>query len=70
MNELGRGIFTTTSFEKGDFLIEYRGDLITKEECERRLKVYHDHLKAFMFEFRFNGKLVVRIISVLNLFRI
>ncbi|XP_054882705.1 uncharacterized protein LOC129357640 [Poeciliopsis prolifica] len=28
----GRGIFATTSFQKGDFLCEYRGELISKEE--------------------------------------
>ncbi|CAJ1081816.1 uncharacterized protein LOC124850789 isoform X8 [Xyrichtys novacula] len=53
----GRGIFTSAPFEKGDFLLEYRGDLISQQECERRLHLYHDHLKAFMFEFRYNGKL-------------
>ncbi|XP_035995629.1 inactive histone-lysine N-methyltransferase 2E-like [Fundulus heteroclitus] len=53
----GRGIFATTSFQKGDFLLEYRGELISKEECERRQRVYHDNLKVFMFEFVFNGKL-------------
>ncbi|XP_053279918.1 uncharacterized protein LOC128441835 [Pleuronectes platessa] len=53
----GRGIFTSAPFEKGDFLCEYRGDLITNEECERRQKIYHDALKVFMFEFRFSGKL-------------
>ncbi|XP_032416704.1 uncharacterized protein LOC116718647 [Xiphophorus hellerii] len=53
----GRGIFATTSFQKGDFLCEYRGELISKEECERRQRVYHDNLKVFLFEFYFNGKL-------------
>ncbi|XP_043978900.1 uncharacterized protein LOC122834482 isoform X2 [Gambusia affinis] len=53
----GRGIFATTSFQKGDFLCEYQGELISKEECERRQKVYHDKLKVFLFEFYFNGKL-------------
>ncbi|XP_052417772.1 uncharacterized protein LOC127962261 isoform X2 [Carassius gibelio] len=28
----GRGVFSCTDFEKGDFLLEYRGDLISKEE--------------------------------------
>ncbi|KAI9516376.1 hypothetical protein NQZ68_017579 [Dissostichus eleginoides] len=34
-----KGIF------KGDFLIEYRGELISKQECERRLKLYPVRLK-------------------------
>ncbi|XP_043076688.1 N-lysine methyltransferase KMT5A-B-like [Puntigrus tetrazona] len=49
----GRGVF-----EKGDFLLEYRGDLIDKEECERRQRIYHDALKVYIFEFRYNGKLL------------
>lgn len=57
LSSLGRGIFATTSFQKGDFLCEYRGELISKEECERRQRVYHDNLKVFLFEFYFNGKL-------------
>lgn len=55
--ELGRGIFTTAPFEKGDFLLEYQGQLITHQECERRQRIYHDSLKDFMFKFRFDGKL-------------
>lgn len=53
---LGRGVFSCTDFDKGDFLLEYRGDLISREECERRQRIYHDALKVFMYEFRFNGK--------------
>ncbi|KAM9431823.1 uncharacterized protein Hap1MRO34_002964 isoform 2-T3 [Clarias gariepinus] len=52
----GRGVFSCTDFDKGDFLLEYRGDLISREECERRQRIYDDALKVFMFEFRFNGK--------------
>ncbi|KAL1250797.1 hypothetical protein QQF64_018593 [Cirrhinus molitorella] len=54
----GRGVFSCTEFDKGDFLLEYRGDLISKEECERRQSIYHDALKVFLFEFRYNGKLL------------
>lgn len=57
VHEVGCGIFTTASFPKGEFLMEYRGELISKQECERRLRVYHVYRKVFMFEFRFNGKL-------------
>ncbi|XP_034740220.1 histone-lysine N-methyltransferase set-1-like [Etheostoma cragini] len=53
----GRGIFTSVPFKKGDFLLEYRGEQISKQECERRQRTYHDHLKVFMFEFCFDGKL-------------
>ncbi|CAL8270436.1 unnamed protein product [Arctogadus glacialis] len=52
----GRGVFSCQTFEKRDFLIEYRGEVITKRECENRLKVYHDALKVYIFDFRFNGQ--------------
>uniref|UniRef100_A0A3Q3IVV3 SET domain-containing protein n=1 Tax=Monopterus albus TaxID=43700 RepID=A0A3Q3IVV3_MONAL len=53
----GRGLFTSTSFTKGDFVCEYRGELISQQECKRRQRLYHEHLKVFMFEFKYNGKL-------------
>ncbi|XP_043076455.1 inactive histone-lysine N-methyltransferase 2E-like [Puntigrus tetrazona] len=53
-----RGVFSCADFEKGDFLLEYRGDLIDREECERRQRIYHDALKVYIFEFRYNGKLL------------
>ncbi|XP_049342007.1 histone-lysine N-methyltransferase SETD5 isoform X7 [Astyanax mexicanus] len=56
-SEKGRGVFSCVHFDKGDFLFEYRGDLISKHESENRQKLYHDALKVFMFEFRYNGKL-------------
>ncbi|XP_054653990.1 uncharacterized protein LOC129193635 isoform X2 [Dunckerocampus dactyliophorus] len=52
----GRGVFSKRHFQKGEFLIEYRGQVICKEEHESRLRLYHDALKVFMFEFRYNGK--------------
>ncbi len=51
-------MFSCTEFDKGDFLLEYRADLISKEENERRQRIYHDALKVFMFQFRYNGKLL------------
>ncbi|KAL0146649.1 hypothetical protein M9458_057989, partial [Cirrhinus mrigala] len=53
-----RGVFSCTEFDEGDFQLEYRGDLISKEECERRQRIYHDALNVFLFEFRYNGKLL------------
>ncbi|XP_070411620.1 uncharacterized protein [Nothobranchius furzeri] len=54
----GRGVFSTCHFEKGSFLVEYRGEVINKLEYEDRLRIYHDAMKVFMFEFRHNGKLM------------
>ncbi|KAJ4927346.1 hypothetical protein JOQ06_015079 [Pogonophryne albipinna] len=52
----GRGVFSCRPFQNGDFLIEYRGEVITKSERENRQKVYHNALKIFMFDFRLNGQ--------------
>ncbi|KAK1790618.1 hypothetical protein P4O66_014494, partial [Electrophorus voltai] len=53
---VGRGVFSCVHFDKGDFLLEYRGDLISNHECERIQRIYKDALKVFMFEFYYNGK--------------
>ncbi|XP_071350264.1 histone-lysine N-methyltransferase set-1-like isoform X5 [Trachinotus anak] len=52
----GRGVFSCRHFHKGDFLVEYRGQVITKQDYESRLRLYHDGLQVFIFEFCFNGK--------------
>ncbi|XP_033996371.1 N-lysine methyltransferase KMT5A-A-like [Trematomus bernacchii] len=52
----GRGVFSCRPFQNGDFLIEYRGEVITKSEREHRQQVYHCALKVFMFDFRINGQ--------------
>ncbi|TKS87310.1 N-lysine methyltransferase KMT5A [Collichthys lucidus] len=51
----GRGLFAV-GFCKGDFVVEYRGDLIDDVEAERRRKVYHPSCAAFFFLFKWRGK--------------
>ena len=36
----GWGLFTKNSLKKGDFVIEYVGELISQEEAERRGVIY------------------------------
>ncbi|KAK3539860.1 hypothetical protein QTP70_014507 [Hemibagrus guttatus] len=57
-SDKGRGVFSCVHFNKGDFLVEYRGQLINILFVCDHIPVYHDALKVFMFEFRFNGKLL------------
>ncbi|XP_026052249.1 histone-lysine N-methyltransferase set-1-like [Carassius auratus] len=52
----GRGLFAKGSFCKGDFIVEYRGELINYAELERRRKLYHPSCAVFMFEFKWRGK--------------
>ncbi|KAM8916860.1 N-lysine methyltransferase KMT5A-A-like [Spinachia spinachia] len=47
----GRGLFATAPFQKGDFVVEYRGVLISSEESQRRRSIYHARCSVFMFDF-------------------
>lgn len=50
-------MFATRFFEKGSFLLVYRGELISGEEAERREKLYEkQHKGSYMFFFTFEGK--------------
>ncbi|KAF7689308.1 SET domain-containing protein 5-like, partial [Silurus meridionalis] len=51
----GRGVFAVTDFTKGSFVLEYRGELISCQESQRRQRLYHNSLKAFMFDFIWHG---------------
>ncbi|XP_034554106.1 uncharacterized protein LOC117823139 isoform X2 [Notolabrus celidotus] len=52
----GRGVFALASFSKGDFVLEYRGDLIDGAETNRRRSIYHPACLAFMFSFKWRRK--------------
>ncbi|XP_037347036.2 N-lysine methyltransferase KMT5A-like [Pungitius pungitius] len=47
----GRGVFAKAPFQKGDFVVEYRGVLISSEESQRRKSIYHARCSVFMFDF-------------------
>ncbi|XP_036430967.1 histone-lysine N-methyltransferase set-1-like isoform X1 [Colossoma macropomum] len=50
----GRGVFALASLNKGDFVVEYRGELIDFLESERRRKV--SRITVFMFDFFWQNK--------------
>nr|XP_055065244.1 uncharacterized protein LOC129447504 [Misgurnus anguillicaudatus] len=52
----GRGIFTLAAFNQGDFVVEYRGELIDEAEAEHRRKLYHNACSIFMFDFIWKRK--------------
>ncbi|XP_062380241.1 uncharacterized protein LOC134068574 [Sardina pilchardus] len=52
----GRGIFTSAVFNQGDFVVEYRGELIDAAEAEHRRKLYHSACSIFMFDFTWKRK--------------
>ncbi|XP_040925303.1 uncharacterized protein LOC114849331 isoform X3 [Betta splendens] len=47
----GRGLFAKVPYQKGDFIVEYRGELISSQESERRRGIYHSKCTVFMFDF-------------------
>ncbi|KAF4085348.1 hypothetical protein AMELA_G00117160 [Ameiurus melas] len=53
----GRGVFTMMHFTKGEFVLEYRGELINFLESNRRHRIYHNNMKGFIFSFIWHGKL-------------
>lgn len=50
MCALGQGVFAKAHFRKGDFVVEYREELINSEESQRR-RTYHGQCAVFMFDF-------------------
>ncbi|CAK6970438.1 N-lysine methyltransferase KMT5A-like [Scomber scombrus] len=47
----GREVFAKAHFGKGDFVVEYRGELIHFQEVKRRRRTYHGACAVFMFDF-------------------
>ena len=54
---IGSGIFTTTSFYRGDYLLTYRGDLVDVEEGDRRYESRKNYETPanFLYFFEFFG---------------
>ncbi|CAJ1048439.1 uncharacterized protein LOC119023775 isoform X5 [Xyrichtys novacula] len=51
----GRGVFTCAPIEKGSFVVEYRGELISQNERDKRQKKYTEKQSAFLFDFIWNN---------------
>lgn len=53
-DEKGRGIVTTRPFMKGEFVVEYIGDLITVSEAKEREQIYaeDDNTGCYMYYFK------------------
>ena len=51
----GCGVFTTKDFSKGDFLLEYVGERITRKEALKRETNYKASQGSFLFFF-FDGQ--------------
>jgi hypothetical protein len=67
----GSGVYATQDFRKGDFLVEYAGDLISKKEAERRERtLYAKHKRCYIYFFKHSEKTIwlvsIRILFVDN----
>ena len=48
----GHGVFATTPIPKGQFVIEYCGEVVTKDECEKRMStIYADMPHYYFFQY-------------------
>jgi SET domain len=52
----GRGVVTTRNFQRGEFVIEYKGDLISMSEANEREQRYaaDDNTGCYMYYFKHN----------------
>ncbi|KAL7394755.1 hypothetical protein ABVT39_003470 [Epinephelus coioides] len=50
---VGRGVFAMHPIEPGDFVLEYRGKLLTQEECQSRQ--YSEIESTFLFDFEWQN---------------
>ena len=54
----GRGVVTTRSFERNEFVVEYAGDLVNIEDANQREALYEKDLEAgcCMYYFTYRNK--------------
>ena len=53
---VGSGVFTLQDFQKGDFLLEYNGELLSSSEAKRKFKSYSPSQGSFQFDFKYREK--------------
>lgn len=55
-DQKGRGIVTTRFFKRGEFVVEYIGDLISMQEANDRETNYSadDNMGCYMYYFKHN----------------
>ncbi|CAL8235805.1 unnamed protein product [Arctogadus glacialis] len=51
----GCGVFACAPIEKGSFVLEYRGELISQYERDKRQGEYTEKQNAFLFDFEWNN---------------
>ncbi|XP_052465459.1 uncharacterized protein LOC128021339 isoform X17 [Carassius gibelio] len=54
-NFKGRGVFATELIYRGDFVVEYRGKLLSPQQAELQTE-YNESAKVFLFDFQWKSK--------------
>ncbi|XP_048854551.1 uncharacterized protein LOC125722437 isoform X1 [Brienomyrus brachyistius] len=52
----GRGVFSTVDICKGDFVVEYRCELLSEKESFERKNGYSEAKSVFLYDFQWKGK--------------
>lgn len=54
----GRGVFAVKGFKKGDFVVEYHGDLLELSEAKKREAEYAEDPQTgcYMYYFQYQSK--------------
>ncbi|XP_056611035.1 uncharacterized protein LOC130427530 [Triplophysa dalaica] len=52
----GRGVFTTEAFFRGDFVLEYRSELLSSKDSLARSEQCSEVENTFLFDFQWRGK--------------
>ena len=55
-NSLGWGVFAKRAFAKGEFLLEYKGELVSEKEACDREAAYPANVGSFLFFFKHGSK--------------
>lgn len=45
----GYGVFAKKKYAKGDFLMEYRGEMVSSKEGREKMESYPKHLGSYLF---------------------
>ena len=53
----GRGVVATCCFSRRDFVLEYKGELITMREAKEREEIYskEENIGCYMYYFKYNS---------------
>lgn len=71
---VGKGVFALRDFSKGEFLLEYAGELLRFAEGRKRMKDYPLNLGSYIYLFSFKDKqfwyVFIRLLKINSMFNV